>query len=100
MPLKEKVCKFSVCTDETVGGRQIGEVKFNMADFNYGGYKAHRLYLQPIEGKFTEYKFDQNETYIDIGIKGTKVEENKEQYEDNYLEVQQTMGHKSKSHGF
>ena len=44
-----------------------------MADFSYGQYKTHRLYLQPCEGN-TEYDFDPNETYLDIGLKGTKAD--------------------------
>lgn len=44
-----------------------------MADFSYGQYKTHRLYLQPMDGN-TDYDFDPNETYLDIGLKGTKAD--------------------------
>jgi len=45
MPCKEKVSKLTVCLDKTMGGTDIGEIDFNMADFNFGEYKLVRLYL-------------------------------------------------------
>lgn len=36
IPLKEKLSKMTVCLDKSLGGKQIGEVEFNMADFSYG----------------------------------------------------------------
>jgi len=44
-----------------------------MADFSYGAYKNHRLFLQPSEGN-TDYDFDPENTYLDIGLKGTKAD--------------------------
>ena len=73
LPLKEKLSKMTVCLDKSLGGKQIGEVEFNMADFNYGSYKAIRLQLNQCEGN-ADYNFDASETYIDIGLKGTKAD--------------------------
>ena len=44
-----------------------------MADFSYGAYKNHRLFLQPSEGN-VDYEFDPENTYLDIGLKGTKAD--------------------------
>jgi hypothetical protein len=44
-----------------------------MADFSYGAYKNHRLFLQPCEGN-VDYEFDPENTYLDIGLKGTKAD--------------------------
>lgn len=73
MPIKEKLSKMSVCLDKSLGGKQLGEVEFNMADFNYGSYKSLRLNLNQVKEN-TEYNFDSSETYIDIGLKGTKAD--------------------------
>jgi hypothetical protein len=45
MPAKEKVSKMSVCLERSLGGTEIAEISFNMADFKYGEYKILRLYL-------------------------------------------------------
>jgi hypothetical protein len=73
MPLKEKMSKMTVCLDKSLGGKEIGEVEFNMADFNYGSYKAIRLQLIQSSGN-NSYNFDSSETYLDIGLKGTKAD--------------------------
>jgi len=73
MPVKEKLSKMTVCLDKSLGGKQLGECEFNMADFEYGKYKSIRLQLTQSEGNDT-YNFDPTETYLDIGLKGTKAD--------------------------
>lgn len=73
MPVKEKLSKMTVCLDKSLGGKQLGECEFNMADFEYGKYKSLRLQLTQSEGNDT-YNFDPSETYLDIGLKGTKAD--------------------------
>jgi len=45
MPAKEKVSKLTVTLDKSMGGTEIGEIEFNMADFSFGEYKITRLNL-------------------------------------------------------
>ena len=45
MPAKEKVSKLTVTLDKSMGGTEIGEIEFNMADFTFGEYKIKRLHL-------------------------------------------------------
>ena len=73
MPSKEKVSKMSVCLERSLGGTEIAEINFNMADFKFGEYKIVRLYLHQSASNNGDYPIDQNETYLDIGLKGTKV---------------------------
>jgi len=46
MPSKEKGSKMTVCLDKSLGGTQLAEAEFNMADFFYGEYKEHKLILK------------------------------------------------------
>lgn len=46
MPSKEKVSKLTVTLDKSMGGTEIGEIEFNMADFSFGEYKIQRLFLK------------------------------------------------------
>ena len=46
MPAKEKSSKMTVCLDKSLGGTQLAEAEFNMADFFYGEYKEHKLVLK------------------------------------------------------
>ena len=71
MPAKEKVSKMSVCLDKNMGGTEIGEAEFNMADFKFGEYKIVRLYLKKSAAN-TSYDFDPDETFIDLALKGSK----------------------------
>ena len=45
MPSKEKISKMTICLDKYMGGTEIAEINFNMADFKMGEYKILRLYL-------------------------------------------------------
>lgn len=71
MPAKEKVSKMSVCLDKTMGGTELGEVEFNMADFKFGEYKIVRLYLRKSAAN-TSYDFNPEETFIDLALKGSR----------------------------
>jgi|TARA_B110000285_G_scaffold221096_1_gene273620 hypothetical protein len=45
MPAKEKISKMTICLDKSMGGTEIAEINFNMADFKMNEYKILRLYL-------------------------------------------------------
>ena len=47
----------SVCLDKSMGGAEIGEAEFNMADFKFGEYKIVRLYLRKCAGNI-QYDFN------------------------------------------
>ena len=42
-----------------------------MADFKYGKYNGQRLFLEQSQNN-TEWNFDSQKSYLEIGIKGTK----------------------------
>ena len=46
MPSKEKISKMTICLDKSMGGTEIAEINFNMADFKMNEYKILRLYLR------------------------------------------------------
>lgn len=69
-PSKEKVSKMSVCLDKTMGGTEIGEAEFNMADFDFNKYKIVRLFLRKSPAN-TTIDFDPENTFIDLALKGT-----------------------------
>ena len=71
LPSKEKVSKMTVCLDKSMGGTEIGEAEFNMADFKFGEYKIVRLYLRKSEAN-TLYDFNPEQTFIDLALKGTR----------------------------
>jgi len=73
MPVREKISKMSVCLERSLGGKEIAEISFNMADYKYGEYKILRLYLHQSESNNGDYPIDQESTFLDIGLKGTKV---------------------------
>ena len=45
MPAKEKISKMTVCLDKSMGGHDIADIEFNMADFKFGEYNIVRLHL-------------------------------------------------------
>lgn len=49
-PVKEKIGKMTVVLDESKGGTAIGEVEFDMSDFDYGKFKYKTLYLTKLPG--------------------------------------------------
>tara|TARA_B110001450_G_scaffold179682_1_gene167890 strand:- start:489 stop:881 length:393 start_codon:yes stop_codon:yes gene_type:complete len=70
MPSKEKISKMTICLDKSMGGTEIAEINFNMADFKMGEYKILRLYLHKSSSN-TLIDIDEEQTYLDIGLKGT-----------------------------
>ena len=54
-----------------MGGTELGEIEFNMADFSFGEYKITRLFLNKSAGN-NVINFNYEEAYLDIGLKGTK----------------------------
>tara|TARA_B110001450_G_C17591608_1_gene469190 strand:+ start:307 stop:528 length:222 start_codon:yes stop_codon:yes gene_type:complete len=54
-----------------MGGAEIGEAEFNMADFKFGEYKIVRLYLRKCAGNI-QYDFNPEQTFIDLALKGTR----------------------------
>lgn len=70
MPAKEKISKMTVCLDKSMGGHDIAEIEFNMADFKFGEYKIVRLNLKKSNSCPIEIDIDQ--TFLDIALKGTK----------------------------
>jgi len=71
MPAKEKISKMTICLDKQMGGTEIAEINFNMADFKMDEYKILRLYLHKSSANDT-IDINEDETYLDIGLKGTK----------------------------
>lgn len=71
MPTKTKDSRLSVCLDRTHGSKEIGHLVFDMADFKYGKYNGQRLFLEQSETN-TEWNFNKDKAYLEIGIKGTK----------------------------
>ena len=70
MPAKEKISKMTVALDKNMGGTELCDISFNMADFKFNEYKILRLYLNKCLQN-TEYEIDGDNTYLDIGLKGT-----------------------------
>lgn len=61
----------TVCLDKSMGGTELCDISFNMADFKYGEYKILRLFLKKCpENNLIEIEDD--EVFLDIGLKGTK----------------------------
>ena len=58
MPAREKISKMSVCLERQLGGTEIAEISFNMADFKYGEYKILRLYLHKSASNNGDYPID------------------------------------------
>lgn len=71
MPCREKSSKMTVQLDKSKGGTHIGEVEFDMGDFEYGAYKYRTLKLNKVEANDI-IDFDPEETYLEIGLKGTR----------------------------
>ena len=61
----------TVQLDKTQGSTKIGEVEFDMTDFLYGQYKYKTLNLVKCQSN-DKLDFDPAESYLEIGLKGTK----------------------------
>ena len=80
LPTKEKSSKMTVelyKASKEGGGTQLGEVEFNMADYNYGEYKYRTMHLahcdeNTVEGGGRLLDFDPEVTTIEVGLRGTK----------------------------
>ena len=70
-PVKEKISKMTVHLDKSKGGTALAEVEFDMTDFEYGSYKYRTLQLK-MHADNNVLEFDPEQTYIEIGLKGTK----------------------------
>ena len=57
---------------KTAEGKQIGEVEFDVANFTFGQFKIQKFQLKQSKG--TEYSFNPEETYIKVGLKGTRTD--------------------------
>jgi hypothetical protein len=57
--------------DKTMGGTELCDISFNMADFKFGEYKILRLYMKKCPGNEI-IKIEEDEVFLDIGLKGTK----------------------------
>ena len=70
MPAKEKISKMTVCLDKSMGGADVADIEFNMADFKFGEYKIVRLALKKCSS--CPIDIDIDSTFLDIALKGTK----------------------------
>ena len=70
-PNAEKIGKMTVCLDKSMGGTELCEVSFNMADFTFDQYKVIRLNMnQHPNNQIIE--INSEETFLDIGLKGKR----------------------------
>jgi hypothetical protein len=72
-PVAEKIGKMTVCMDKSMGGTELCEVSFNMADFKFDEYKIVRLNMQQCAGNDV-LAINSDETFLDIGLKGKRAQ--------------------------
>lgn len=72
-PMKEKISKMTVQLDKSKGGTSLAQVEFDMTDFEFGQYKYRTLMLTKCADN-NIIDFDEEQTYLEIGLKGTKQE--------------------------
>jgi hypothetical protein len=70
-PSCEKVGKMTVVLDKSMGGTELCDISFNMADFKYGEYKILRLFMKKCPGNDV-IRIEEDEVFLDIGLKGTR----------------------------
>lgn len=63
----------TVCLDKSMGGTELCEVNFNMADFKFDEYKIIRLNMNPCPSNDI-IEINPEETFLDIGIKGKRAQ--------------------------
>ena len=73
MPTKEKISKLTVCLDKQLGGTELATAEVDMGNYSYGQYNMLKLQLKQCEGN-TEYNFDPSETFLEVGLKGTRAD--------------------------
>jgi hypothetical protein len=70
-PSAEKIGNMTVFLDKSMGGTELCDISFNMADFKFGEYKRLRLFMKKCpENDVIEIEND--EVFLDIGLKGTR----------------------------
>jgi len=72
-PSAEKIGKMTVCLDKSMGGTELCEVSFNMADFKFDDYKIIRLNMNPCPNNDV-LEINSEETFLDIGLKGKRAQ--------------------------
>jgi hypothetical protein len=70
-PCAEKLGMMTVCFDKSLGGTELCEISFNMADFKFGEYKILRLFMKKCPQN-NVVEIEDDEVWLDIGLKGTK----------------------------
>jgi len=71
LPSKPKLSYMTVQLDRDNNSMPIGEIEFDMTDFKYGEYKFRTFKLVRSAAN-KDVDFDPEETYLEIGLKGTK----------------------------
>lgn len=71
LPSVEKIGKMTVCLDKNMGGTELCDISFDMADFKIGEYKILRLFMKKCPGN-NVIDIVEDEVFLDIGLKGTK----------------------------
>lgn len=61
----------TVCLDKSMGGTDLCDISFNMADFKFGEYKILRLFMKKCASNDI-IDIEEDEVYLDIGLKGTR----------------------------
>lgn len=72
-PSAEKIGKMTVCLDKSMGGTELCDVSFNMADFKFDEYKIIRLNMNPCANNDI-IEINSEETFLDIGLKGKRAQ--------------------------
>ena len=67
LPKEQMLATMKVKTGE---GKQIGEVEFDVADFTFDKFKIQKYQIKQTKG--SQFTFNPEETYIKVGLKGTK----------------------------
>jgi sporulation protein YlmC with PRC-barrel domain len=57
---------------KTSDGKQIGELEIDIGNFAYEKFKIQKLKLKQSKG--SEITFNPEETYVKVGLKGTKTD--------------------------
>lgn len=73
MPTQEKISKLTVCLDKSLGGTELAWAEVDMSKYSYGQYNMMKLQLDQSTAN-TEYPVDPSETYLEIGLKGTRAD--------------------------
>ena len=72
MPNKEKLSELTICLDKTQGGTELFKAELDMTKYGYGKFNIMQLQLQKCESN--EFETPVGETYLEIGLRGTKAD--------------------------